>query len=153
MPRADEMTGRNENEKTVLGFYQTLMKRDMAAFADLWADDAVQEMPFAVGVAGLEPAWRGKKAILTRYNKSIPGRRDHVFHIDRLHQTIDPDVIIVEARGKSTISENGRVYDQRYVFIFRLRDGKIVLNREHFNPIIFQKAFDGFLVGEGASEW
>jgi uncharacterized protein len=152
MLRADEMTGRNENEKTVLGFYQTLMKRDLAAFADLWADDAVQDMPFAAGVEGLEPSWRGKQTILSHYNRSIPGRRDHVFHIDRLHQTKDPNIIIVEARGKSTISENGRVYDQRYVFIFHLRDGKIVLNREHFNPIVFQKAFDGFTVGKGAQK-
>jgi hypothetical protein len=149
MPRADEMTGRNDNEKVVLGFFQNLMKKDLNAFADLWADDAVQDMPFAAGVDGLETTWHGKEKLLRHYNKSIPNRRDHVFHIDHLHQTADPDVIVVEARGKSTVGETGRLYDQRYVFIFKLRDGKIVLNREHFNPIVFQKAFDGFTVGVG----
>lgn len=149
MPRADEMTGRNENEKTVLGFFQNLMKKDLKAFGELLAADAVQEMPFAAVLEGLEPAWHGKEKILAYNNKAIPGRRDHVFYIDHLHQTTDTNIIVVEARAKSTIIENGRVYDQRYVFIFHLRDGKIFLNREYFNPIIFQKAFDGFMIGKG----
>jgi uncharacterized protein len=147
MPRADTITPRDRNERTVLGFFTNLMKKDMEAFAALWADDAVQDMPFAKGVEGLESAWHGKETILSYYNKAIPGRRDHVFEIDHFHRTEDADVIIVEARGRSIVSETGRLYDQRYVFIFRLRDGLIVLNREHFNPIVFQRAFDGFIVG------
>ncbi|MCV0394903.1 MAG: nuclear transport factor 2 family protein [Rhizobiaceae bacterium] len=152
MPRADTITPTDANEAAVLGFFTNLMRKDMAAFAELWADDAVQDMPFAKGIEGLEPRWEGKETILAYYNKAIPGRRDHVFEIDQFHRTKDPEVIIVEARGKSTISETGRLYDQRYVFIFRLRDGKIMLNREHFNPIVFQRAFDGFIVGQRKAE-
>lgn len=143
MQRADEIEPRDANEKTVLGFYTNLMKKDMAAFEALWAEDAVQDMPFAAGVPVLEPAWHGKEKLLSYYRKSIPNRRDHVFTIEKLHRTTDPDVIIVEAVGKSIVGDTGRPYDQQYVFIFRLRDGKIVLNREHFNPLIWQKAFEG----------
>jgi uncharacterized protein len=149
MPRADTITPRDGNEKTVLGFFTNLMKKDLEAFADLWAEDAVQDMPFAKGLDGIESAWHGKQTILSYYGKTIPNRRDHVFDIDHLHRTDNPDVIIVEARGRSLIAETGRVYNQRYVFVFHLRDEKIVLNREHFNPIVFQRAFDGFIVGKG----
>lgn len=143
MQRADEMQPRDANEATVLGFFTNLMKKDMAAFEDLWAVDAVQDMPFAIGVPTLEPTWHGKEKLLSYYRKSIPNRRDHVFTIEKLHRTVDPDVIIVEAAGRSVVGDTGRVYDQRYVFIYHLRDGKIVLNREHFNPLIWQAAFDG----------
>lgn len=145
MIRADEMTPRDANEATVLGFFTNLMKKDMAAFADLWADDAVQDMPFARGLDVIDPRWEGKETLLAYYNKAIPGRRDHVFEIEQLHRTADPDIIIVEARGCSTVSETGRLYDQRYVFVFHLRDGKIVLNREHFNPLVWRDAFAGFI--------
>ena len=59
MRRADEIVPRNDNERTVLGFYTTLMAKDLDAFADLWADDAVQEIPFAPELDGFEPLWRG----------------------------------------------------------------------------------------------
>ena len=145
MIRADEMTPQDANEATVLGFFTNLMSKDMEAFADLWAEDAVQDMPFAKGLEVIDQTWTGKDTILSYYNKAIPGRRDHVFEINTLHRTTNPDVIIVEARGCSTVSETGRVYDQRYVFIFHLRDGKIILNREHFNPLIWREAFAGFI--------
>ncbi|MEX0407419.1 nuclear transport factor 2 family protein [Aquibium sp. LZ166] len=141
MRRADEIVPRNDNERTVLGFYTTLMAKDLDAFADLWAGDAVQEIPFAPELDGFEPVWRGKERILSYYNKAMPGRRDHVFWIHDVHQTTDPDCIIVEASAHSIVIANGRSYDQRYVFIFKLRDGKIVLNREHVNPIAFMRAF------------
>lgn len=77
-------------------------------------------------------------------------RKGHRFVIHALHRTADPDCIIVEAGGRSEVPETGRIYDQRYVMIFRLREGRIAAIREYFNPLVFQKAFDGFLVGDGA---
>jgi ketosteroid isomerase-like protein len=58
----------------------------------------------------------------------------------------------VEARGVSKVGETGGTYDNRYVALFRLREGKIVLNRFYFNPIIAQAAFKGVLIGEGISK-
>ncbi|MGV6871913.1 nuclear transport factor 2 family protein [Pseudochelatococcus sp. B33] len=139
--RADEVVPRNANEATVLGFYTTLMKKDFEAFADLWADDAVQEIPFAQELPNFEDVWNGKERILSYYVKALPGRKDHVFWIHEIHQTTDPNVIIVEASAHSIVVANGRSYDQRYVFIFKLRDGKIVLGREYVNPLNFMKAF------------
>lgn len=145
MIRADKIIPNDANEATVLGWYQNIMQQDMEAFADLWADDAVQDMPFATHLNHevVEPKWEGKEKILSYYNRAIPGRRDHVFEIENFHRTADPDVIFVESRGCSTVAASGKVYDQRYINKFRLRNGKIVLNREYFNPMIFQEVFGG----------
>jgi len=139
--RADEIVPRNANEATALGFFTTLMNKDFEAFADLWADDAVQEIPFAPELPNFEDVWSGKAQILSYYVKAIPGRKDHVFWIHDIHQTTDPDVLIVEASAHSVIIASGRSYDQRYIVIFKLRDGKIILDREYVNPLNFMRAF------------
>jgi ketosteroid isomerase-like protein len=64
-----------------------------------------------------------------------------VFWIHDMHQTADPNVIIVEASAHSIVVANGRSYDQKYVFLFKLRDGQILLDREYVNPLAFMKAF------------
>lgn len=43
---ADEMTPKDEHEAVVLRWFTSLMRQDLDAFADLLAEDAVQEMPF-----------------------------------------------------------------------------------------------------------
>jgi uncharacterized protein len=141
MRRADEVTPKNKSEETVLKFYTLLMKKDLQAFADLWAPDAVQEIPFPPEIEGFEPVWTGKEKLLSYYNKAMPGRRDHVFNILDVHSTTDPQCVIVEATAHSVVIQTGRSYDQRYIFVFKLGDGKIILNREHVNPLSFMKTF------------
>lgn len=141
MKPADQVVARNANEHTVLSYYTTLMQKDMQAFADLWADDATQEVPFAPEIDGFDPVWKGKEKILAYYNIAIPGRRDHVFWIHEIHQTNDSECLIVEASAHSIVASTGKSYDQRYIVNFRLREGKIVLMREYVNPLAFMKAF------------
>jgi len=144
MTRADQITPKDANEAAVLGFYTNLMKKDLDGFKDIWAEDAAQIMPFYKGIPGLQPAWRGKDTLLAYYLASIPKRRDHVFWVDALHRTTNPDVIVAEVRANSIVGDTGRRYDQQYVFVFHLRDGRIVQNREHFNPLVFRNTFPEF---------
>jgi ketosteroid isomerase-like protein len=137
----------NHNEQVCRAWYALLVKQEWNAWSALWHDDAVQENPFAP--QELVSEWVGKQSIVEHYKKALENRRDHSFAIDRLHRTENPDCIIVEARGSSTVGETNRIYNQRYVMVFRFKDGKIILNREYFNPIIFLNAFDGFLVTKG----
>jgi uncharacterized protein len=141
MPRADEVIPKNKSEETVLKFHTLLMKKDLQGFADIWAPDAVQEIPFPPEIESFDPIWAGKEKLLAYYNKAMPGRRDHVFDILDVHSTTDPNCVIVEATAHSVVVQTGQSYDQRYIFVFKLRDGKIVLNREHVNPLLFMKTF------------
>ena len=150
MPRADEMSSADPVEARVISFYTLLMKKDFAAWSDLFAEDAKQENPFMPSLDGLDSGFDGRDRIVFHYKTVLEKRRGLVFTIDAIHQTEGGECAIVEVGGRSEVPETGRIYDQRYVWIFRFRDGKIAGMREYFNPLAFEKAFKGFLVGEGA---
>lgn len=152
MPRADEFIAKSKVQETILSFYTLLMKKEFDKWGELFAEDAVQENPFMPALPGLEAKFIGRERIVFHYRTVLTGRRGHVFSVDAIHETADDSKVIVEVGGKSEVPETGRIYDQRYVMIFTLVDGKIAHLREYFNPLVFQKAFDGFLVGEGAVE-
>lgn len=143
MIRADKMTPKDEHEAVVLSWFTNLMKQDLDAFADLLAKDAVQEMPFGklLEVDGFDTVWAGRDKIMSYFRKAIPGRRNHVFTIKEFHRTADPEVIIVEAKGRSDVVALGKVYDQDYVMLFKLRDGKIAVFREYYNPMVLSDVF------------
>lgn len=147
--RADEIAPRSPQEAAALGFFVTLMNRDLDAFEQLWTEDAVQEHPFPF--PGLSNAMVGRDEIVDDYRRMFANRSDHVFLVAGVHRTEDPDVVIIETRGTSLVGETGKTYDQRYIALFRLRDGKIALNRFYCNPLISQEAFAGVLIGEGIS--
>jgi ketosteroid isomerase-like protein len=150
MPRADEMKPRTKTEETILKFYTLLMSKEFDAWGELFTDDARQENPFVPDLKGLDKEFIGKERIVFHYRTVLTKRRGHVFTIHDIHESEDGNSVIVEANGKSEVPETGRIYDQRYVMIFGLRDDKIASLREYFNPLVFQKAFEGFLVGDGA---
>jgi ketosteroid isomerase-like protein len=150
MPRADEMMPRTETEKTILEFYTLLMKKDFDAWGELFTEDARQDNPFMPDLKGLDSAFIGRDRIVFHYRTVLANRRNHIFTIDAIHEAIDGNSAVVEVAGRSEVPETGRIYDQRYVMVFGLRDGRIASLREYFNPLVFQKAFDGFLVGEGS---
>lgn len=135
---------RAENKQTVLTYYRLLMEKDIPAWSELWADDGKQENPFAPD--GILEVFPDKAFLVSWYQKIFKNRKEHVFTLDAIHETMDPDVIIVEARARSIVGEIDRVYEQRYVMVFKFRDGKLILNREYFNPLAYLKAWDGVTV-------
>jgi uncharacterized protein len=51
-----------------------------------------------------------------------------------LYPTDDPDLVIAEYESNAVVRANGKPYRNRYVGIFRFRDGKICFWREYHNP-------------------
>lgn len=148
--RADAFTPATPGIATALQFFTLLMKGDLDAFAQIWAEDAVQEHPF--GFDGLTAALTGRDEVVADYRRMFANRSDMVFTIYDAHQTTDPDCVIIEARGVSRVNETGKIYDNRYVALFRLRDGRIALNRFYFNPLVTLDTFKGVLIGPGLSK-
>ena len=148
MPRADALIPRSDREAVILEFYKLLMAKNFDAWGELFTEDARQENPFMPALPGLDAEFVGRERIVFHYRTVLANRRGHVFTIHAIHECMDS--VIVEVSGRSEVPETGRVYDQRYVMIFGLRDGRIATLREYFNPLVFQQAFEGFLVGDGA---
>jgi ketosteroid isomerase-like protein len=107
-----------------------IVGRDMDAFADLFAADAVIEMPF--GAAGLPTRLSGQEEIRAF---STGSGRAHVEITDlratAVHQTLDPEVAIVELHSVGRVVATGEPFDVPCIQVFRIRDGRIVLFRDY----------------------
>ena len=62
--------------------------------------------------------------------------RPLAFTIDAL--TAEADRVVAEARSDGELI-NGQPYANTYVFVFRIRDGRIAHIAEHFNALIVQQ--------------
>ena len=139
MTSPDEIRARDANERTVLDFFIFMMRHEVEKLVAIFAEDAVQEQPFVF--PGQKPALVGQVEIRANYAMALSKRRDHSFDISTLHRTQDADCVIVEARGVSTLGETDRIYDNKYVAVFRLRDARIAHLRFYFDPLVAQTAF------------
>ena len=57
-----------------------------------------------------------------------------------LHQGVTPGHVIAEYRSDG-LTRDGRPYRNTYISVFELRDGRIVLWREYFDPSVIAQAF------------
>jgi hypothetical protein len=109
---------------------QLILSGDIAGFADLFAPDAVIEIPFS-GPPGTPMRLEGREAIrdYSRQVLAAPVRLED-FEVTELHQTQDPEVVIVEMRTKGTLTTTGRPFAATSIQVLRIRQGQIVLFRD-----------------------
>ena len=63
------------------------------------------------------------------------------FEILETYLGSDPGVIVVEYASSGVAAPTGRPYSNRYVGVFRIRDGRIAQWREYHNPERMVEAF------------
>ena len=138
-------TVRQQARKVVLDFLTGLEEKDMARVNGVWADDAVQDMPYAP--KGFPRRVVGREALVRQY-AAWPQNSGKARFTDGIvfYPTRDPSIVVTEYHGVSEIVPTKRTYDQRYIGVFHVEDGKIALFREYFDPNVFSHAFG---LGEG----
>lgn len=113
---------------------ELLLAKDIAAWVGLWAEDGVLEFPFA------PEGWPGKldgRDAIAAYMQAYPEHIDlHEFPDVRIHETADPDTIVVEMRGVGRLVETGAPFDMRYIAVVTVREGQIVSYRDYWNPLV-----------------
>lgn len=121
-------------------FLESLEKKDMKMFAEVWADDAVQDMPYSP--KGFPRRVSGKDNLLKHYSAwpNISGKAKFLDGIV-FHPMRDPQRVFVEYRGEVEIIPTQRIYKQIYGGLFHVSDGKIELFREYYDPNAFAEAF------------
>lgn len=131
---------RQNARQTVLDFLTGLERKDMGAVNAVWADDAVQDMPFAP--AGWDNQIVGREALIRQYAQwpTIAGAANFTRHLV-FHPTLDPRTVFVEDKGEVDIIPTGLTYRQTYGGLFHVEDCKIALFREYFDPREFERAF------------
>jgi uncharacterized protein len=108
--------------------------------ADQLADDVVVEGPFAP--PGHPRRVEGRDRVLAHYGPqwaAFPARFDEVRNVV-IHDTADPEVIVVEYELAGTVLATGRQACAPFIAILRVRDGKTVLWREYQNVLAIAHA-------------
>jgi len=118
--------------------WATAMTRNADAVAELFTDDGVIEAPLLAADRLFPARMQGREEIrekLAAYyvRAANPGRTVNP-QASRyvLHNTVDPDVFIVEIDAVFDGPEPGTNTTMSLVQIFRTRDGKIALMRDYF---------------------
>lgn len=114
---------------------------DIPRFLNVWADDGVQEMPYAP--PGFPKRLDGKAAIEKQYGGLPASYQGMKFPLTRITATDDPNVVMAEYEGSIAL-KSGEHYDNRYVGVFTFgHQGKLVRYTEYFDPFTLLSGFPG----------
>lgn len=131
-----------DTKPTVVDMLLTALgeRADPAAksFIDLMAEDFVMEFPFAR--PGMPTRVEGRAAVLAHLVKVGEGVTVESASNLVVHETRDPEVVILEFDGHGQALKTGEPYEQRYVSVIRARGGKIIHFKDYWNPIQGLKA-------------
>ncbi|HDR9881364.1 TPA: nuclear transport factor 2 family protein [Burkholderia cenocepacia] len=106
-------------------------------FLDLMAEDAVMEFPFALPGG---PQKVEGRAQLEAYLRPLDGLLAIESHTGpTVHRSTNPNVVILEFSVKGRVVSNGLLYDQTYISVLTLKDGKIANFRDYWNPLVTQR--------------
>lgn len=126
-------------ESNVLEALNALTRKDVSKWPALFADDGVQEFPFAPD--GSPKRIEGKTEI-AEYLKDYPEKL--VLH--RIGQPVwhhDGDTAIAEFEVEGTAVPTGKPYNQRYISVIEYRGGKITRYVDYWNPQVVAEALGG----------
>lgn len=119
---------------------EVLSANDREGFAKLMAVDGVVEWPFRG--PGVPSRLEGRDAI-REYVVHSPLARVMSFEDlrpDAVHETSDPEVIIVETTTIGRVVETGRRFELPAIVVLRIRGGEIVSYRDYVNPLAAAQA-------------
>ncbi len=111
---------------------------DAAAQLANYTDDMVLELPYTDPPKRIE----GKDVALPYLANALAAFAIELT-ITLVHESVDPDELIIEFSGTGTYNPNGAAYANSYIAVFGFRDGLICRQREFFNPLAAQRAATG----------
>ncbi|MDE3203992.1 MAG: nuclear transport factor 2 family protein [Acidobacteriota bacterium] len=121
---------RTANLAVVSQAFEAVGRGDVDAQLELFAEDAVLELPYADPPARL----MGRPAIRSRLEPALRLFEIRI-EITDVHDCADPDHLILEYTSRGRVTTTQRTYRNSYVGFFRLGEGLIRFQREYYNPI------------------
>ncbi|WP_432884817.1 nuclear transport factor 2 family protein [Kribbella sp. CA-245084] len=109
---------------------QYLIDRDFESFAELFAEDGVIEMPFAL--QGVPDRLVGRDAI-REFSLRAGTRAVEITDLRtvQLHRTTDPEVVILELVTEARHTTTDVPFQATCIQVFRIQNGKIKLFRDY----------------------
>lgn len=122
-----------DREAVLRELFARLSAGEWDAAGALAADDVEFELAYAP--EGMEMPVRGRAGLVGLYATILGPMFDgFAIRLDEVILGADPDVAVATYTSDAVVRHNGRTYRNRYVGIFRFRDGAIVAWREYHNP-------------------
>jgi ketosteroid isomerase-like protein len=98
------------------------------------ADDVVYQAPYYdLDIKGVDELVRMFGALVERFS-SID------YRITEVIPGLDPDVLVVEARGDHAVRSSEKRYRNLYLLVVRFVDGRIARWTEYSDPTVFKEA-------------
>ncbi len=121
---------RTANLAVVSRAFEAVGRGDVDAQIELFAEDAVLELPYAEPPARLV----GRPAIRSRLEPALRLFEIRI-EVTDVHDCADPDQLILEYTSEGRVTTTQRSYRNSYVGFFRLGEGLIRFQREYYNPL------------------
>lgn len=125
-----------------------------ASFIDLMSDDFVMEFPYAR--PGMKPRIEGKPAVIAYLLTVGQGVSVDTISNVVVHETGDPEIVIVEFEAHGRALKVGEAYEQRYISVIRARGGRMIHYKDYWNPLqglkaqLGSAAVEAFVLGGAA---
>ena len=126
-------TGRTARQ-TIERFLEAAVSPIPGDMADCYAERFVIEMPFAAGLAP-ERMETTREELRARVMAGLAARRYTRATDVRIHETADPEVVVVEYRLEGRKVADESPFSLAFVMVVTVRDGLIVHSRDYSNPI------------------
>ncbi len=108
---------------------------DTETFVSLFAPDAYIEWPYRP--AGIPGRVEGRDQIRQFLTAQANGLiRFDEYRNTVIHETTDPEVVIVEYDAHGTVIATGAPFLQTIIAVLRIRDGLVVSYRDYLNPLV-----------------
>jgi ketosteroid isomerase-like protein len=125
--------------QTIERFLAAAVSPSPGDMADCYAERIVIEMPFASGLVP-ERTETTREELRARLAAGAAARRYTALRDVRVHETADPDVIVLEYRLDGTRLADGEEFTMAFVMVLTFRDGLIAHSRDYTDPVAGARA-------------
>jgi ketosteroid isomerase-like protein len=121
-------------------YQQAMLDQSADDLADLYATDAVHDLPFLF--PGMPPRYEGREEVRAAYQAawSASSAQPDEVRVVAVHQTEDPEVIVAEQVVAGTNASTGEHFEFPGVVVLRVRNGHIVEVRDYMDGLAVARA-------------
>ncbi|MFG1610478.1 nuclear transport factor 2 family protein [Actinoplanes sp. NPDC049265] len=116
-------------------------EQDTETFVRLFAPDGYVEWPYRP--AGIPGRVEGRDQIRTFLTAQANGLVKFDEYRDTvIHETTDPQVVIVEYEAHGTVIPTGAPLHQTIIAVLRIKEGLVVSYRDYLNPLVLAETLE-----------
>jgi len=140
---------RKDNKAIFKEMLMHLGKRDYDNCARYLADDVYADWPYRP-MPTIPDRVTGRHNLIAYFRGDIDGSQTEgldeftplSYEMENIHELLDPNTLIAEYSSHAQHIPSGKPYNNKYVGIIKLTDGKICYWREYVNPAVIYEIYD-----------